>query len=159
MKIRSQLDLAPVEAKSSPETTFPVPLFDSFVPVGVSDITERILSSSNKSCSLDPITTHVLKSVVSVLAPAITCIVNESLTSGIFPDTFKMANVTPLLKKPSLCPEQLSNYRPVSNLSYLSKLTERVVADQFVSHLNRNDLYVPVQSAYRAFHLLDLSAL
>lgn len=157
MEIRSQLDLAPVEAESSPETTSPVPLFDSFVPVGVSDITERILSSSNKSCSLDPIPTHVLKSVVSVLAPAITCIVNESLMSGIFPDTFKMANVTPLLKKPSLCPEQLSNYRPVSNLSYLSKLTERVVADQFVSHLNRNDLYVPVQSAYRAFHSCETS--
>ena len=69
MEIRSQLDLAAVEAESSLETTFPVPLFDSFVPVRVSDITERILSSSNKSCSLNPIPTHVLKSVVSVDSP------------------------------------------------------------------------------------------
>ena len=113
-----------------------VPAFDSFVLVGVFDITERILASSNKSCSLDPIPMHVLKSVVIVLAPAITSIVNESLVSQIFPDSFKTAHVTPLLKKPSLCPEQLSNYRPVSNLSFLSELTERVVADQFVSQLN-----------------------
>jgi hypothetical protein len=79
---------------------------------------------------------HVLKSVVIVLAPAITSIVNESRVSQIFPDSFKTAHVTPVLKKPSLCPEQLSNYRPVSNLSFLSELTERVVADQFVSQLN-----------------------
>ncbi len=32
-----------------------------------------------------------------------------------------------------------------------------MVADQFVSHLNRNDLYVPVQSAYRAFHSCETS--
>jgi len=68
-----------------------------------------------------------------------------------------MAHVTPLLKKQSLCPEQLSNYWPVSNLSFLSKLTERVVADQFVSYLNRNDLYVPVQSAYMEFHSCETS--
>jgi hypothetical protein len=60
-----------------------VPAFDSFVPVGVlvPDITEIILASSNKSCSLDPIPMHVLKSVVAVLAPAITSIVYESLAS------------------------------------------------------------------------------
>jgi hypothetical protein len=83
-----------------------VPAFDSFVPVGVSDITERILAPSNKSCSLDPIPMHVLKNVVTVLAPAITSIVNESLARGIFLDSFKMAHVTPLLKKLSMCPEQ-----------------------------------------------------
>ena len=46
----------------------------------------------------------------------------------------------------------LSNYRPVSLLSFLSKLLERVVAKQLVSHLESQSLFVSVQSAYRATH-------
>jgi len=46
----------------------------------------------------------------------------------------------PLLKKPSLDANELKNYRPVSNLSFLSKVIERVVAEQFVKHLQGNDL-------------------
>src|SRR6218665_444629 len=54
-------------------------------------------------------------------------IVNISLSTGSLPLLFKHSLVTPLLKKPSLDKEILSNYRPVSNLSFISKLTERIV--------------------------------
>ncbi len=54
-EIRRQLDLDPLQAESYSEPVTDVPAFDSFVPVSVSDITERILASSNKSNSLDPI--------------------------------------------------------------------------------------------------------
>ena len=71
----------------------------------------------------------------------------------------KKALVTPLLKKPSLDSESLKNYRPVSNLSFLSKLTERVVADQLASHMNENQLHTPVQSAYRPKHSTETALL
>jgi hypothetical protein len=64
----------------------------------------------------------------------------------------KIAFITPLLKKPSLCPDDLSNYRPVSNLSFLSKLVERAAVKQLTAHLNSFDLFVPVQSGYRRYH-------
>ena len=65
-----------------------------------------------------------------------------------FPQTFKHAIVTPLLKKPTLDKESLSNYRPISNLSYLSKLTERIVLQRLSMHLSSNDLFNIPQSAY-----------
>ena len=53
------------------------------------------------------------------------------------------------VKKPSLDPNQLKNYRPVSNLPFLSKILERIVLSQLLAHLDRYNLLSPVQSAYR----------
>jgi hypothetical protein len=55
--------------------------------------------------------------------------------------------------------ETLKNYRPVSNLSFLSKLTERAVAAQLADHMNSNNLHVPVQSAYRPLHSTEMALL
>jgi len=63
----------------------------------------------------------------SVLAPVITRIVNLSLATGEFSPQLKKSIITPLLKKPILDKENLANYRPISNLSTISKVTERVV--------------------------------
>jgi hypothetical protein len=86
-------------------------------------------------------------------------LVNLSLSTGVFPDEMKLALVTPLLKKSSLDPEVLGNFRPVSNLSFLSKLLERVVARQLIAYLEQRSLLVPVQSAYRANHSTETALL
>lgn len=83
-----------------------------------------------------------------MLAPVLSSIINLSLSSAMFPQTFKHAIVTPLLKKPGLDKESLSNYRPISNLSFVSKLTERVVLQRLSVHLASNDLFNKHQSAY-----------
>ena len=76
----------------------------------------------------------LVESMVELL-PVITLIINLSLQSGHFPEVWKEAIlVTPLLKK---CGSDSSNFKnpcPVSNLSYISKLTESAVADQIQSH-------------------------
>ena len=126
--------------------------FSEFVPLTVSEVRSLIMSSPTKSSPRDPIPTFILKKFSDVLAPSITKLVNMSLALGVFPDEMKLALVTPLLKKPTLSPEELDNYRPVSNLSFLSKLIERAVVKQLVSHLCDFNLFVPVQSAYRAHH-------
>jgi len=69
-----------------------------------------------------------------------------------FPSEFKRAVVRPLLKKRGLDVSQLKNYRPVSNLSFLSKLLERVVQIRLQAYLNTNNLMPETQSAYRQFH-------
>ena len=58
----------------------------------------------------------------------------------------------PLLKKPSLDQNDLKNYQPVSNLSFMSKLLEKVVASQLMFHLNRHNVFSSFQSAYRPGH-------
>ena len=74
---------------------------------------------------------------------------NKSLETGYFPDSFKHAIIAPLLKKDHLDPDQLNNYRPVSNLSFLSKLLERVAQSQLQRHLDYTDCMPKYQSAYQ----------
>ena len=78
---------------------------------------------------------------------------------GCFPSIFKNAHVRPLLKKPSLPPEDLNNYRPISNLNFISKILEKVVASRMNSHLSTNSLFLPFQSAYRSFHSTESTLL
>ena len=70
-----------------------------------------------------------------------------------------MSFLTPLIKKIILDAEILKNYRPVSNLSFLSKLIERLVCVQLVNHLGKNGLYEVFQSAYREVHSTETTLL
>ena len=105
-----------------------------------------------KSCPLDPIPASVLKQCTSVLLPVMTQIVNQSLNLAVFPDCFKLALLNPLLKKPALDVEALSNFRPISNLMFMSKLIEKVVVSQLINHISSNVLDEILQSAYKQFH-------
>ena len=78
---------------------------------------------------------------------------------GCVPDAFKSAVVTPLIKKPNLPSNDLKNYRPVSGLSFISKLVERVVAKQLLEHIHVHNLDNPYQSAYKAGHSTETALL
>ena len=84
--------------------------------------------------------TNILPSV----APIITHIVNVSLSSGVFPTQMKTAIVQPLLKKPTLDKDVLKNFRPVSNLSFLSKVVEKVVAARLIENMTAHNLMDPM---------------
>ena len=79
----------------------------------------------------------LIKECVDLLAKPIATIINASISQRVFPHYFKQAHVTPLLKKSSLSRQELKNYRPVSNLNYVSKLMEKVVANQIKGHIRR----------------------
>lgn len=68
------------------------------------------------------------------------------------PLCFKKAVISPLLKKPNLDVNELKNYRPVSNLQFISKIIEKAVALQLNGYLNKNNLFEQHQSAYRKCH-------
>ena len=84
---------------------------------------------------------------------------NASMSSGTFPASQKVAIVTPALKKSTLDPLDMSNYRPISNLSFISKLLERCVNDQLNGHLDANGLLPEEQSAYRSHHSTETAVL
>ena len=132
----------------------------SFTPVSVHDMTKIIKQASNASCETDPIPTKLVKgSLLDTLLPVITQIVNLSLNSGNFPELYKRAHVKPLLKKISLNPDVLKNFRPVSNLTFVSKLIEKVVSCQLIAHLHKYDLLEKFQSAYKSCHSTETALL
>ena len=85
--------------------------------------------------------------------------INKSLLSGEAPSEFKTAVFKPLLKKASLDPNLMKNYRPVSNLPFLAKILEKVVLMQLTNHLTSNHLTHKFQSAYRAGHSIETALL
>ena len=104
------------------------------------------MTSPSTSCILDPIPTWLTKKCIDSLLPAVTLIVNSALGEGL-PTEWETAVVRPLFKKGSSDPENLSSYRPVSNLPFLSKVIERVVVKRLVSFLQHNGRLNPYQHA------------
>jgi len=85
--------------------------------------------------------------------------VNASLHQGRLPTSQKHAVVTPLLKKPGLDTADMANFRPVSNLTYMSKVVERAVSVQLNEYLKDNGLLPRCQSAYRKQHSTETAML
>ncbi|KAK3528007.1 hypothetical protein QTP86_013117 [Hemibagrus guttatus] len=120
----------------------------------------RITRSCNPTtCPLDPIPSAMLQTISPDLLPFITTVINGSLMSGHVPTAFKKARVIPILKKPALDPSDISNYRPVSLLSFLSKILERVVYNQLSDYLMQNNLHDPNQSGFKAAHSTETDLL
>jgi len=125
---------------------------DSYSLITVADVKRLLRLLPNKQCSLDPVPTWLVKSLCNTMPIILTNLINSSLYSSIFPSSQQHAIVTPALKKLQLNPTTPSNYRPISNLSFVSKLLERVMAKQLTAYLESNNLLPANQSAYRRGH-------
>ncbi len=101
-------------------------------------------SSFPVTCLLDPVSSHLLQAI----SPALTHI-NTSLHASVYPSVFKQPRITPLLKKHTLNPTLLGNYRPVSLLPFIAKTLERVV---FSGFLTQNNLLDRNQFGFRSGH-------
>ena len=130
----------------------------NFKTINDQDILSIINRAPPKSCKLDPVPTTLLKVHKNVIAPHIKDIVNTSVVSGRFNRNIKQALLRPLLKKKGL-DLTLNNYRPVSNLAYISKIIERVVCDQLTSYIANSDKIEKLQSAYKQGHLTETAML
>jgi hypothetical protein len=135
------------------------PSLQFFQPATTAEIRTAILSSNDSTCSLDIIPTSLLKSSLPALLLPITTLVNLSLSEGIFPSQFKHALVKPLLKKHNLPSEDLSSYRPISNLNFISKIIERIIHNRLTNHLSSFQSVSLFQSAYRKFHSTETALL
>ena len=146
------------EAPVSPFSNHP-PILSTFEPASLSEVKAAILSLSNSTCALDFLPTSLLKSCLDVLLPPITTLLNLCIKESTIPADFKHALVTPLLKNSSLDKDDLSSYRPISNLNFLSKVLERLIHNRLLIHLNSFQALSPYQSAYRKFHSVETALL
>jgi hypothetical protein len=159
-KIRDDLTKLQIPGTVSPsDSQTPPSILSNFEPVTEDEVRKIIMSNKTKSCSQDPIPTSLLKECVSSLLPVITKIVNLSMAEGVMPAELKKALILPLLKKPGLDTEVLKHFRPVSNLTYISKVIERVVAQRLTKYLFANNLQEHLQSSYKKFHSTETALL
>ena len=118
-----------------------------------------IRQAANKNCELDPAPTWLVKQFAAELSPFIAVLFSASFRDGCFPSSQKRAVVTPALKKPTLDPSDTGNYRPISNLTFISKLLERCSYEQLHAYLQQHSLIPEQQSAYRRFHSTETAML
>ena len=133
-----------------------VPQLVKFTPVSPSELGKIIYRMQPKTCKLDQIPTNKLQEILDGCLPALLHITNRSLELGEFVNKWKEALVKPLIKKKQLGTEN-SNYRPVSNLSFISKIVEKVTLEQFNNHCNQHSLLLEYPSAYRKHHSCETS--
>ena len=124
--------------------------FDSFSST-FSEVLDLMLASIS-SFSINPLPLSLFHKLDFILTPFILNIINISLHSGIVPLSLKHAIIKPILKKPGLNIRCLSNYRPIYQLTFISKILERIFSNQLINYLNANLLFDTRQSAYRKFH-------
>ena len=148
-------------AGSEPTTILPPAevCFDQFEECSMEDVRKVIVTGPSKHCALDPLPTGILKMFLPELLPYVTDMCNISLRQGCLPENQRHAIVTPRLKKANADPADVRNYRPISNLTFMSKTVERLVCRQLVAYLNQNDLFPRLQSAYRKFHSTETAVL
>ena len=110
-------------------------IINQFTPTITSEVRSIIPKSTHASCDIDPFPTRLLKHYIDDLIVPITAIINLPMQDGVVPHDFKQALVTPLIKKKTLCRNAFKNDRPLSNLSFLSQILERVVAKRLNAHI------------------------
>ena len=119
---------------------------NNFHVVSQEDIKQFAYKPLSKSCCLDPLPASLLKDCFPVLLPTITGMVTLSLTTDFMPDALKISSLSPTLKKPTADLKQLTNFWPISNLKFISKLVEKSVAVQLTKHVMTNHLDKTFQS-------------
>ena len=112
---------------------------------------------NKNSSGHDGISNTLLKTIKNDISQSLTIIINQMLTTGIFPDAFKLSKVIPLFKKGDS--SLLANYRPISLLPTISKVFERVIHDQMYEYFNQFNLLAEQQYGFRKQHSTEYAAI
>jgi len=126
-----------------------------FHEVTAEEMSKIVAKAPSKHYCLDPVPTWLIKRLLPLLADTLASICNASFREGVFPADLKAAVVRPRLKKPSLNADDVNFFRPISNLSFLSKVVKRVATNQPKAHFESQHLLPSRQSAYKAHHLTE----
>ena len=120
--------------------------------------TQRAIDKLENKSSFghDGISNKLLKLLKIELSKSLTLIINQMITTGIFPDSFKISKITPLFKKGDV--SMLSNYRPISLLPTISKIFERILFNQLYDYFNSNNLLAEEQYGFRTNHSTEYAA-
>ena len=106
--------------------------------ISIGEITGVVKSLLNKKAKINDFSVKIIKNNIHLLVIPLRSLINQSLREGIFPKILKSASITPLYKKGSK--HNLGNYRPISQLSVMSKIFEKVVKNRLMDYLNTNNI-------------------
>ena len=162
LKIRHQLDALQTDASSNFQHFDNVNMdceLIEFPPTSIEELSRLVKKISTKSCSLDPVPATLISYCIDDLLPIIQTVVNSSFESAVVPTSMKKAVLSPLLKKQDLDFETFSNFRPISNLKFLSKVIEKVAAERLWEYVRVNGLDETLRSAYRKQHSCETALL
>ena len=109
------------------------------------------------SCGYDGISTKLLKTCKLEIYKSVTLIINQTLSTGIYPDSLKVAKVIPPYKRGDKA--LFDNYRPISILPSISKIFERIIFNETNDHFTSHNLYYDGQYGFREIHSTQLAAL
>ena len=112
---------------------------------------------SSTSCGADGLCVRFVKQCIDSLCPVITHIVNSSLINHTVPSSWKLALVHPVQKTAKST--DVSNFRPISILPTIAKITERVVYEQLYSYFTSHCLFTSSQHGFRSNHSTDTALL
>ena len=119
---------------------------------------EKLLKSTkrSKATGIDDLPPGMIKDSAPVIAGPLTHIINQSLSSGLFPNTWKEAKITPTHKSGSF--SNFDNFRPISILPAISKIMEKIIHRQIMNYLNKNKLLTKFQFGFRPGMSTELAA-
>ena len=103
--------------------------------------------NANKAHGADQISVQMIKLCGNSISLPLYIIYNNIIEKGIFPDQWKMANVTPIHKEDNK--QAIKNYRPISLLPIFAKVFERIVFHRLYNHFVSNNLITKNQSGFR----------
>ena len=124
------------------------------IPTITSTYIERLirLTHFKTNIYIDCMTPQLLKLNIRFISLIYSNLINKCITHNNFPLSLKHSIITPIIKKTSLDYSIPNNYRPISNLSLLSKIFERIIATHIIKHITANSLDNTLQSAYKPYH-------
>ena len=123
----------------------------SFSPLSPDELENAFKSlQSNKSPGINEIDVNVLKEVFDIIKPILRHIFNWSILEGKFPDQLKIAKVTPVFKTGDKTDP--GNYRPISVLSCISKILEKIMYNRLYDYLTKNDILFKKQFGFQKNH-------
>ena len=126
----------------------------------IDDMTvKKVIDSlqAKNSSGFDGYSTKSLKHITPAIIKPLTLLTQQVLTTGIFPDKLKLAKVIPIYKKGEQA--LINNYRPISLLPVISKVLEKIIANQISSFFERNELFSRNQYGFRAAHCTEHAAI
>ena len=121
------------------------------IPTDTEEILDIVEKSNNKKSSgYDDISNALLKQIINEIAIPLAHVFNLSIVNGIVPDKMKIAKVIPIHKKGD--PLDISNYRPISLLSSISKLLEKIIHKRTIRFLKNFNIFSDSQFGFREKH-------
>ena len=112
-----------------------------------SDISRIIAAMKPKSSHLNTIPLKILKQISQCISPFLSLLINKSISENKFPKILKLSRVIPIHKGGD--PEDVNNYRPISQLPSFSKIFEKFVCNQLQNHLTANDIISKCQYGFQ----------